>query len=160
MTSPYLPRTHREGVLSRAVGTETVVYDPVNHGAHCLNAPAAFVWQHADGTRSVAELARELADHLHMPHDDGLVWLALGELQRANLLADAAKTTDAHFQPDRRQALAALARYSALALLVPAVTSVVIPTAAASSSCLEAGEFCVSGIECCSGICFAGMCTG
>lgn len=153
------PVSRRDDVLCREVGGETVLYDPEHHGAHCLNPAAALVWRHADGSRSVAELARLLAERLALPEDEGLARLALAELARANLLEESAPWR-AQPQVDRRQLLGRLGRVATLAALVPAVSSVLVPTAAASTTCLDMGEMCVSGVECCSGICFGGLCAG
>ena len=36
-------------MLVREIGEETLVYDLARHEAHCLNAPAAFVYRQCDG---------------------------------------------------------------------------------------------------------------
>ena len=54
------PRARRDGLNVQVVGSEILVFDIANDTAHALNRPAAFVWQHADGTRTVDEIAREM----------------------------------------------------------------------------------------------------
>lgn len=152
------PRARRDGVLRRTLGDETVVYDLETHEAHCLNPAAAWVWQHADATRTVAQLTARLASDLGLPEDEDLVWLSLVELEEAGLMDDSPMTAPA--ATTRRELLGRLARTSALALAAPAVSTVVVPTASAAATCLDAGEMCVSGVECCSGICFGGICAG
>lgn len=156
--TPVAPRARHDGVLRRAVGDETVVYDLERHQAHCLNPTAACVWQHAEGTRGVTELAAVLESELGLPRDEDLVWLSLVELEEAGLMDEAPTALPA--ETTRRELLSRLARYSALALAAPAVSTVMVPTASAAATCLDAGEMCVSGVECCSGICFGGMCAG
>ena len=83
------PETARDEVLIEALGDELVVYDLVRHRAHCLNKSAALVWRHCDGKTTIAELAKLLQKELGLPAlDEDLVWLALGELQRAELLQE------------------------------------------------------------------------
>jgi radical SAM protein with 4Fe4S-binding SPASM domain len=56
-----LQRPHRrEGVVTRDVDEEVVIYNPETRGIHGLNPTAAFVWDLCDGSRTVAEIAQEL----------------------------------------------------------------------------------------------------
>ena len=55
------PVARRDGLLIRELPGEVLVYDRERHRAHCLNQTAASVFRHADGTRTVADLARVLA---------------------------------------------------------------------------------------------------
>src|ERR1700719_830964 len=83
-----LARRREDGLIVREVDGETLVYDRRRHKAHCLNRAAALVWRQCDGTTSVAELAKLLHEHLQIPVDEAVVWLALDRLARAHLLAE------------------------------------------------------------------------
>jgi hypothetical protein len=54
------PRARRNGLLSEQLDDEWIVYDPERDRGHCLNRTAALVWQHADGERTVGDLAAML----------------------------------------------------------------------------------------------------
>jgi PqqD family protein of HPr-rel-A system len=54
------------------VDGEGVVYDPETIELHHLNASAALVYQLCDGTGTVKELARDIAEELELPADQTL----------------------------------------------------------------------------------------
>lgn len=80
------PMARRTDIIVQALGDGVLVYDEQRDAAHSLNAAAAVVYEHADGTRSVDELAIVLGERLGVPRDGALVEVALRELQGAGLL--------------------------------------------------------------------------
>src|SRR4030095_5429254 len=80
------PRAKRDGLLSEDVGDELIVYDENRHRGHCLNRTAALVWRHADGERTIADLAAILQAELDPVADENLVWHAVDRLNAAHLL--------------------------------------------------------------------------
>ena len=50
----------REDVLFRQVDDEWVVFDPAANELHVLNLPAAIVWSHCTGDRSLEQIAARL----------------------------------------------------------------------------------------------------
>ena len=125
---------------------EVLVYDLEHHRAHCLNPPAAVVFKHCDGTRSVADLAGVLRRELGAPADSECVWIALDRLAEAKLLQGRVSRPARAGRLSRR----ALIRRIGVAVLLPAVTSVVAPTPA------EAAATCVSD---CTGQAFGTPCS-
>ena len=107
------------------------MYDESSDRIHRLNASAALVWRHADGTRTTADLAALLAERLGLPADEALVQIALEDLGGADLLATPVTAEHATAAISRRQALERLA---AVAALIPAVASIVAPTPLAAQS--------------------------
>src|SRR5688500_2189312 len=71
------PIARRENLLVEEIGGEVVVYDRESDRAHSLNQTAALVWRHADGERSVAELAALVGSEFGAPADVELVRMAL-----------------------------------------------------------------------------------
>jgi hypothetical protein len=140
------PARRTEGLLVTEVMGEVLVYDLDRHRAHCLNPPAAVVFNHCDGTRSVADLARVLRRELGAPADPECVWLALDRLAEAELLQARVSRPARAGRLSRR----ALIRRIGVAVLLPAVTSVVAPTPA------EAAATCVSD---CTGQAFGTPCS-
>ncbi len=151
----HLPRARRDELNVNAVGAELLVYDRTSDQAHVLNGPAAFVWQHADGTRTVDEIARNMTHAFGANADAQVVWYALDQLQKKQLLETQAPVPAQWQGLTRRQFLK---RATAGAVLLAVITSIVAPTVAhAQSGCIGEGGACggVSDV-CCAGL---GCCT-
>lgn len=131
------PRVRRAGLIVRELPEEVVVYDRERDQAHCLNPAAALVFQHANGRRSVAQLASLMRETLGVPADEGWVHLALDDLRRGHLLAtpEAAEPRS----PSRRRLLK---RLGVAAAALPAVASILAPTPA------EAANTCILESDC------------
>jgi coenzyme PQQ synthesis protein D (PqqD) len=121
------PVARRDRLVVQEISGELVVYDQKRHRAHHLNRTAALIWQSCNGHTTVAQLTKLLAEEAEAAVDEKLVWEALDRLGRAHLLqervprpADAAKMS-------RRRALGTIGRAAGIAILVPAVTSIVAP---------------------------------
>src|SRR5689334_18674765 len=80
------PVARRDELIVEPLGDETLVYDLRSHKAHCLNAGAAFVWQHANGEYDRDSLATLLHEKLGTPNDPSVVDVALQALASAKLL--------------------------------------------------------------------------
>ena len=52
------PRARRDGIIAEPLDEDTVVYESQTGTAHRLDPLVAKIWQAADGTRSVTDLAR------------------------------------------------------------------------------------------------------
>jgi hypothetical protein len=144
-----LARRREDDLVVRELDGETLVYDRRRHKAHCLNRAAALVWRRCDGATSVADLAKLLHEHLQMPADDAVVWLALDRLGRAHLLAERVEQP-----PVERFSRRDLARKLGIAtVVVPLVMTILAPTAAAAGSPCSGrppcvGRVCSGGLVC------------
>ena len=164
------PRARRDGLLSRGLEGEVVVYDLERHEAHCLNPAAALVFRHSDGRTSIAEIAGRLHAELGVPVDERLVWLALEQLDEARLLERPPEPAGwSRRETMRRVALG-------LSVLLPAVTSILVPTpaeaavtCAASGSCagnpgqscyIASSALCDGSCTCQPGVCTSDCCDG
>jgi hypothetical protein len=128
------PARRTEGLVVTKLHDEVLVYDLERHRAHCLNPAAAVVFEHCDGTRSVPELARILARQTGGPADPDCVWLALDRLGAAQLLTARVSRPAGAVRLSRRD----LVRRVGIAVLLPAVTSVLAPTPAqAAATCVS-----------------------
>jgi hypothetical protein len=157
-----------EGLLVRELAGELVVYDLVRHEAHCLNRTAAFVFEQCDGRTSVEEIARRLRAEFEAPADEDLVWQALDQLDGARLLQHKPSRPPAPGF-SRRDAVRQVGL--GLAVLLPAVASILVPTPAeAAVTCIDdsacpgnPGMSCyISSSALCDGTCTCqtGACTG
>ena len=116
------PLARRTDIIVQALGDGVLVYDEQRDAAHSLNAAAAVVYEHADGTRSVDELATVLGERLGVPSDGALVEVALRELQGAGLLESPA------VQVRRVSRRELVRRLGIAAAAIPIVMSVGAPT--------------------------------
>ena len=123
-------RARKEELVVQELPDEVLVYDLRNHKAHCLNPTAAFVWNHCDGRMTAADIAALMAAEWEKPVNEEVVWLALKQLSRANLLIEPVKTVDG----TRTSRRAVLRRLGASAAMTPLVISLVAPMASAGSS--------------------------
>src|SRR2546423_2572912 len=158
-----LPNARREGLIVEELAEETLVYDLDTHKAHSLNPSAALVWRHCDGRTNVRELAQVMHDELKAPVSEDLVMLALDRLQTAKLLAE---PVDSGRHVSRRSVMKKLALTGGLAVLLPAIHSIIAPTPAQAPTppacngtpcppgqTLCAGAACSSNSQCCSNNC-------
>ena len=140
------PAARRDSLVIRELPGELLVYDTETKEAHCLNETAASVWKECDGRTSVAEIAAKLSASLETTVDEDVVWLALEDLWKRNLLTGESGPRDegaiTRSQLLRRTGIAA-------AVAVPLVMSVVAPTAAHAASCIPSGQQCSEGQTCC-----------
>jgi hypothetical protein len=125
-----LPRALRDGVLTTDLGDEVVVYDSKQHRGHCLNRSAAVVYRNLDGQASLSDVVARLREELDGPADEDTVWMALKQLDEAQLL-DGPLDLPASHEVSRRHMLG---RMGVSAVLVPAIMSVTAPPAHAQVS--------------------------
>ncbi len=150
------PTARRDDVVFTEVEDQVVAYDTRAHVTHCLNPVAALVWRLADGSRSDADLAGEVAALHGAEAAPALVGLALERLKDAGLLqAQVGSPLRSRREMMRMIGLASVASAAAL------VTTVAVPHAAAAQSCLPNGAPCAFIVACCPGcICIGGICDG
>jgi hypothetical protein len=146
-----LPRAREKKLTICRLPDETLVYDELNHKAHCLNPMAALLWDLCDGTRTPSELAAGVGGQLGIPMDEEMALLALSHLEAAGLLkpvpaAAPVQPSTARARLTRREATRRLALSGAMAALV---TSIVAPEAQAAAS----GFPCTESSQCPAGCC-------
>jgi hypothetical protein len=150
------PNARKEGLVVRELADEVLVYDTQSDKAHCLNKTAALIWHHCDGQHSVKDIANSLTLQLDAPVDEKMVWFALDQLSRDQLLEERVSLPAMMSGLSRRQMVRTLGLAAIVA--VPLVTSIVAPTPAQAATCLPPGSACTSSAQCCSGLCSGGTC--
>jgi hypothetical protein len=129
-----------------------LVYDRDRDKAHCLNQTAALVWKYCDGKTTVSNMAQQLGrDLLSEPVDENVIWYALDQLGKDNLLDETITPPAILMGMSRREMVRVLGIAAAVA--VPLVTSIIAPTPAQAATCLTNGTGCTSSVQCCSGLC-------
>lgn len=154
------PTARREGLLTRRVNQDLVVYDCETHRATSLDRTAREVWSWCDGATPVAEMVRRAQAGRSASSDESeaVVRVTLARLAEAGLLTDRLPEADAGAEGggayDRRRCLFGLAA-------LPVVASVLVPRAVDAQS-LSAGMPCSSSSQCSTGCCnsASNRCTG
>jgi hypothetical protein len=152
------PCARQTRIVRRDLDGEILIYDLDADRAHSLNPTAAAIWSLCDGKRAPAEIARLISLGVGAQVDEQTVWDALHQLAEKNLLAETG--IRAGVSPITRRQLVRRAGLVTAAIAVPAVTSIVVPTAAQAASCVHAGGQCTIAAQCCSNNCTANVCIG
>jgi len=152
-----LPRARQEGLVIEELAGEVLVYDSERDKAHCLNQTAALVWKYCDGRTTASSMARRLERELKTSKvDEKVVWFALDQLSKDHLLDETFVPPGILNGLSRRQMVRVLGIAAVVA--VPLVTTIVVPTARAATSCQAPGSQCGTSSQCCSGLCSGGVC--
>lgn len=134
MNSSRNPLARREGLVVQEMPEEVLVYDTGTNKAHCLNKTAAFVWKSCDGSHSVNDIAKLMENEFGANVPDDLVWLAIDQLGKDDLLEVTEAAPVAANGISRREVIRRIGIASVIAL--PVVASLVAPSSAlAAVSC-------------------------
>jgi Coenzyme PQQ synthesis protein D (PqqD) len=129
------PTARTNDLCAEKVLDELVVYDRRNHRVHRLNASAAAIWEEADGTKNLEELAESLSQALGIRFDSSDVRAGLRELTSAGLLLEnSAEQITEEKLPSRRELGRKFALAGISASFLPIVSTIAAPTAAMARS--------------------------
>jgi hypothetical protein len=133
-----LPKSRQSEVVVQELENEILIYDLKINKAYCLNETSALVWQLSDGTNHVSEIRHILTKKLKMPVSEELVWLALDQLKKDNLLENGDALEINFSGLNRRQIIKKVGLASLVTL--PVISSLFAPTATmAASGCVNPG---------------------
>jgi Coenzyme PQQ synthesis protein D (PqqD) len=124
-------RLQSDKLVLEDVRDELMIYDSDRNKAFCLNQTAAFVWKHADGNTTVAEIAQQMGQQMNEPVNEHLVWFALDVLSKDGLLAPAITVPPAVSGLTRRDMLQ---KIGVGAMAIPMVTALFVSPAKAHAS--------------------------
>lgn len=126
-----LPKARKSDLVTRQIPGELLVYDLKRHKAFCLNVTAASIWKNCNGNRTVADLAVAFEKEHDSPIDDKVIWLALDQLEKSNLLQKSVARPAGFTSVSRRSLLRA---GIITAVTLPLVTMITAPVAAQAGS--------------------------
>lgn len=126
------PIARKENIVVQATKLEILVYDLTINKAFLLNKTSAFVWQSCDGTRDVSEISQALAKRSKQPINDEIVWLAIEQLKKENLMDNKEELKSGFEGLNRREVIRKIGFTTMIAL--PLISYVVAPTAANATS--------------------------
>ena len=137
-----LPVTRTEDIVIQIIDKEVLIYDLKTNKAYCLNETSNIIFQACCKKTSFDELKRK-----HKFSED-IIFLALDEFRRENLLAENQSYNSPFSGMSRREAIRKVGFASAAAL--PVIAFLVAPTAAMSASacrCVNPGA-CLTQTTC------------
>lgn len=137
-TSALRPTARREGIVTKEVEGELLIYDRETDRAHCLDATAAAIWTRCDGHTSVTEITRAVSKSMRMRVDQRLVHFALNQFNTHRLLVG----YEASGPPASLTRRAIVRKLGVGIALIPIITSINVPSAFAAISC---GGSCTGG---------------
>lgn len=134
------PCARKDNIVMQNLSEEVLIYDLTTNKALCLNKITASVWAKCDGNNSLQDISDRLSVELGSPVDKSLVWLALEQLKKANLIVtETAKPLELIDLP-RREIIKKTALTTAIAL--PLISTITAPMAinASSSGCTSGSD--------------------
>lgn len=144
MKKNNIPKARKEGLVIQELDGETLIYDLETNRAVCLNQTSALVWQNCDGTKTVSDIGTFLVKELKNPINEDLIWLALDQLKKENLIENSKELETKFEGVSRREVIKKIGLGSMIAL--PVVSSLIAPQAAMAAS--VCGQSCQNNNEC------------
>ena len=134
----------KNDIVIQELDDELLIYDLKTNKALSLNETAALVWQLSTGDKTISDIAKIATQKLNIAFSEELVWLALGQLKKENLLENGLDITISYGGKTRREVIKQVGLASLVAL--PIISSIIAPTAVlAQSTC---GGSATSGCAC------------
>jgi hypothetical protein len=136
--SPEFPLARSEALITEELDGQLLIYDTKTSAAHGLDANAAELWRACDGHTDIEELAVRCGVSEDRVED------TLARLSEIGLLDG----------DTRRSAMRKMAVGAGVAITIPTISSILVPTAAAAASpppCLPGGSCTSDAALCCSG---------
>lgn len=126
-----LPLARTENIIVQSAGQELLIYDLLTHKIYCLNETSRIVFESCDGKTTFDELKNK------QKLIDDIIFLALDELNKQNLLIKDSGYLSPLTNISRRKAIRRIGVASIAAL--PTIVFLVAPVAAAQNSCVNIG---------------------
>ena len=127
----FRPVARDKDLVIQKLNDEIVVYDLETNNALYLNETSAMIWNLCDGSRSVADIRKELKEQFDTVVSSDFVNFAIYQLRKDKLLSGDDGIDRYLKKFSGRWAIKEIGRGSLVAL--PSITSVIAPTAIAAS---------------------------
>lgn len=137
MTLQKYPRSRQENLVLQELDNEIIIYDLNDNRAFCLNETSAAVWQICNGERDLTEITRLANKRLNDKINEDLVWFAIEQLKKENLVSGEIESPQQFIGKSRREVIKKIGFGTMVA--IPIVASLIAPTAiqAAQSACVS-----------------------
>ena len=128
------PKSRKSNLVVQEINNEVMIYDLSENKALCLNETSAIVWQACDGIRTTTEISKILTEKLGQPANEELVWFAIDQLTKENLIENSELSSSPFLGMSRRDVIKKVGLGTLVAL--PIVASIIAPTPVLAASCL------------------------
>ena len=145
------PCSRKKDILMQEIIGEIMIYDLKINKAYLLNSTSSMIWQLCDGTKSVTEIAGLVSKELDSSVPEDLVWLALDQFKKDNLLDDKDLKKINFLAMSRREIVRKIGLSSMVAL--PLISSIVVPNSVEGASCIPDNGLCAVPADCCNNCC-------
>jgi hypothetical protein len=137
------PQSRKDGIVVKELDGEDLIFDLRSNKEFCLNETASMIWRACDGDNDIPGITEFLREKLGDSDSEELVWPALSQLKKDNLIENVADVTDHFAGISRRQVIKNIGLASMVA--VPIVASMVAPASVyAAASCITV----LNGCDC------------
>src|SRR3712207_3552152 len=82
------PASRKRDIVVQEFNKEILIYDLTLNKAFSLNETSSLVWQACDGNKTVSEISQQISRQLKSLVSEDVVWLALDQLKKDNLLEE------------------------------------------------------------------------
>lgn len=142
MKKEFTPKSRREKLVIQELDGEVLIYDLQSDKAFCLNITSSLVWQACDGSKNVSEISEWVSEKLNAANNEDLVWLALDQLKKENLMEET-NLPNKFKGLKRREVIKKIGLASVVAL--PVIASLSAPVAGATGTCTTVMNGCNCG---------------
>jgi hypothetical protein len=132
MATKINPISRQQDIVVQELKGEVLIYDLKTNKAFCLNETSALVWQLCDGNNSINQISQALSKKLNSPASENLVWLAIDQLKKENLIENSDELVSVFTGVTRREAIRKVGLGTMIA--IPFISSLIAPTAAMAQS--------------------------
>lgn len=148
------PISRKSNLVVQELNNEVLVYDLLVNKAFNLNETSVLIWQLCNGNNTISDIARIISQRFSLPVNEDLVWLALEQLKKENLLENAEEVSIDFGGLSRREIIRKIG--FATLVVLPVISALIAPAAikAQSSNCvaLLATGCTPANFPCCSGL--------
>jgi hypothetical protein len=155
--SKIKPLARQTDIVVQEMGNEILIYDLKANKAFNLNETSALIWQLADGKKDIAEIADNLSRRFDSAISEEFVWLALGELQKKDLLVNQNEMVKFFQGVSRREVIRRIGLTTIISF--PIISTLIFPSSIQALSCPASGSNrplgcpCTAVTQCSSGCC-------
>src|SRR5437868_14163592 len=128
------PKSRKANIVVQEYDGEILIYDLENNKAFCLNQTSALVWQACDGKRTIADITDWLGNHLNSQTNEDVVWFALDQLSKENLIEEKTAPLNKFKGLNRREVIRKIGLAAAVSL--PVIAALSAPIAASAATCV------------------------
>jgi len=153
MSSTVKPTARKDNIVVQEFDNELLIYDLRANKALCLNPTSAKVWSKCNGLKSIKRIREELERETRSVVTDELVWLALDQLKKQNLIQEEKEIPSSFEGLSRREVIRRIGIGSMVAL--PVIIAMIAPLPAyAASGCVAVTPGCACpagtmlGVDC------------